>query len=210
VYILRYPLGDEGKPLLHVFATPERAMGQAQRKLRLRGDDAQGLVPLPIVSVDRLADAYDSARANVLTLPRLAMTPGNAKFLGTQWPIPMTLTYQLNLWCKQLRDISALTVQLLHLFPPSQVKYLTVEHPAPFGRRIVPALITDVSDSPKVGEAEKERLLRRVFTIRVDGWVARPANEYGYVEQVTVDFYESDDMVTEGEHLGQTVVTEGA
>ena len=130
------------------------------------------------------------------------------RYYGIDWPIPMMLTYQISIWTRQIRDMNDLVVQWMMLFDHTPLRYMTVEHAFPVGDLIVPVRVTEITGVPMIPEAEKQRLIRKVITVEVDGWVTRPVLETGIVEKVSVDYYESDDMETEDDLLGHTETTE--
>ena len=61
------------------------------------------------------------------------------------------------------------------------------------GERLVAAHATELTTVPMIPEAEKQRMIRRVATLVVGGWVVYPHTQYSIVETVLVDFRDSPD-----------------
>jgi hypothetical protein len=208
VHCLTYPpVPDQARPVLHVFATPERALAQVERKLAQRGDGAQKVAPLPFVSIERIADAFDPKRASCSKFYRLWRTPDYKTYYGMQYPIPMILTYQISLWSREIQDINDLMVQWMLMFDHSPMKYIRVEHPFPLWQLIVPVFVTEIAHVPTIPNPEAQRLVRKTITCQVYGWIVRAADRYPVIEKVITNVYSSGDMVTEGDLLGHVVVT---
>ena len=203
VHLVRY----RGRPLLHVFAVPERAMAQIERKLKERGEDsAQRVTPLPFVAIDRIDESFEVSRASRAVWRRFAHTAGD-RYFKLPWPIPMRLTYQITFWVRELEDSNDFLVQWLSMFDHTPLRYIEVKHPFPMNIKIVPVLVTEIARPSAIVGEEKQRNLRLVVTNVVSGWIMRPAIEHGIVETVTTEFIESEDLVTEGDTLGTVVVT---
>ena len=206
---LKYPpVADQVRPILIVFTVPERAFAQAERRIKDQTHgDAQKSYVLPLISVDRVDDAYDIKRSNRNHVRRIAWTADRKKFYGMKFPIPMRLTYQVTFWTKTLRDRNDLTTQFMFLFDPGPLTYLTVEHPFPMGTRIVFTQLTETRNLPPIESPDAQRVLRRVFTLIVNGWIIPPPLQTGVVERVTTYIERSDDLVTRDELLDTVVVT---
>jgi hypothetical protein len=155
-----------------------------------------------------LSEKFIATRATRGKLPRLYEDEVAKKYYGTAWPIPMDLTYQVSLWAKEVEDLNDLLVQWMLMFDHTPRKYLTVEHPFPVGSLIVPVTVTEIYTAPAFPEVEKQRVVRRVITVLVEGWIARAVERYGIVEKVITEYYDSDDLIHEKEHIGHVVVTE--
>jgi hypothetical protein len=213
IHRLRFPpTPGEERPVLHVFATPERALAQVERKLRNRPDRANTAFPLPFLSVERLSEDFDMNRTSRATFRRMWQreTDRGTRFYSMPWPVPMNLTYQLTMWADQIQDINYLLVQFVGLFDNGKLIYLTVPHPFPLEQRIVATELAEIAKVPMVGEPEAERLVRRTMTFVVYGWVSREALEYGRVEKVITRFYDSPDLIQDGDLIGETETTEPA
>lgn len=81
------------KPVFCVFASPERAFAQAALQIARRRDepvDPQNLdlkvVPLPIISIARLAPELDLTRYVRVKMNRLQQTTDGRHFYGTWMP----------------------------------------------------------------------------------------------------------------------------
>ena len=206
---LLHMLTHGGRPVLHVFATPERAFAQVERKLKNRPDEAQRVFPMPFLSLERLSETFDPKRASRARIRRLMVSKDGTRYAGMKFPIPVNLLYQISIWTKQIRDITDLIVQWFQLFDHTPLRYLTVNHPLPMGERLVAAITREVTSVPMIPEAEKQRVIRRVITLEVGGWIIYKPDFYGIVEKVSVDFRDSDDVDTDdGDCLEGMEVTE--
>jgi len=202
---LRSPPAESGAPLLCVFATPERAFAQVWKRLESRKDDAQKTFPLSFASVDMTDADPDPPRDRPGDLRRFASywdrQAGREVFVALPWPRPVTLTYQATFWTRDKIDLDDLLVQLLLLATvPGAGLYLSVQHPEPMGERLVYLRITGTERLSAIEAPDRQRMLRMVATLEIDGWIARPARPYGRVEKVTSELYESLDLES-ADHL---------
>jgi len=199
----------DGKPILRVFATPERAFAQVKKWFKERRDRDVRTIPLPIVSLFRIAAALDHARYHKTTrYHKMYYTPDRKKYYGMRYPQPVTLTFQIDLWARLIRDLEDATAQFLQKFRINET-YLTVKHPFPMGERLVLTLLRDELgvDTTGLEAGGEQRTLRRTFTLDVYGWVSYPADEFGIVEQIETTIIESDDPAEGDEGSVLDVVT---
>lgn len=197
---LRY----RGRPVLSVFATPERAFAQVRRQLRERKEEDLKVIPLPFVSIGRGSAAFDPGRFNPNKFPILYRTKDWIKHYTSRFPQPVVIPYQVDVWTRLLRDLDDLTIQL-HTMLTANFTYLRVDHPFPFGWRIVFTVLSEVADASELEVGEEQRTLRRVFRFGVNGWVTYPAETIGIVEKTTVEIIDSPDLEEEKETLDTVV-----
>ena len=204
------PVLDLQKPLLCVFATPERAFAQVEKRLPEISDGVQKKYPLVFCSIDRLSDDYDPERDSRAGLRRFGLTEDRSKYYNMSWPLPVTLLYQVTIWSRQLRDLDGLATQLRMLFTrPGAMSYIEVDHPFPMCKRIVPIREAESRRLPMIEAADQQRVLRREVSLELTGWLIRAPEEVGIVEKVTTEIYDSDDLETLGDELDTFSVTEG-
>lgn len=216
--VLRY----NNRPLMCVFATPERAFAQAERILTERGgslpnrspdqppagrtDDRKPVViPVPISSVDLTSYALDRSRYVEYTHRRVYYLPETKRYVNVKRPLPMNLTYNISIWARLLEDLDDFLGQLYMQTRISEF-YLPVTHKYPIGDKIVLSFLLDPKDDPKVHEVGKNRLLRRVFPIKICGWLCYDPYEISRIEKVTTRVYDTEAVPA---NLLQTVVEVG-
>jgi hypothetical protein len=184
------------KPILTVFATPERAFGQIRHLIRQKRGEDPGVVPLPFVSLGRVMGAHDWTRFNASQIRRMYYNPDQTKYYGTKMPQPITLTYQIDIWCRDLTDLDAQWSQFLLRLSNGKDVYLTVDHPFPFGERIVLFTYEGFQDRSELEPVENKRVLRRSLTFQGNAWVVYPADEVGIVKTQHIQIWESTDLDT--------------
>lgn len=191
---LRYPpVPDLARPLVCVFATPERAFAQIDKRLPDTPDDAQKKYPLSFASIDRLSVEYDISRGRRAKLRRFMYNADSTGFWHMDWPIPVVLTYQVTLWSRLLRDLDDLNMQMHLLFElTGPVTYIEVDHPFPMDSKIILAKLTESRQLPFVESPDAQRTVRRENTITMDGWIVRAPEEVGMVASIGVTVYDSD------------------
>lgn len=193
------------RPILCVFATPERAFAQVEKQIRERRGSPPKVLPLAWLSIQRTTSVFDHERYNNGTLRRMYYTPDRSKYYGTLKPQPVNLQYDVNFWTRNLEDLDSLTAQMLVRMRPHEF-WITVDHPFPIRQRNVLVTLGDPRDFSQLEPNEKQRVLRRSFPLTVYGWICFPVEEVGIVEEVTTEVYESDDMETLGDLLDTIVV----
>jgi len=201
------------RPLLCCFATPDRAFAQIRKMVRERtgqdvtrmenpiayldaGGEAQRkpeVTPLPFASLGRIGVGLDLTRYVRFYFRRRYYTADRTKYYGMKRPLPINLSYQVDLWARDLFDLDDLANQML-LRLEADYFYLTVEHPFPMGEKIVYTKFEGVVDKSDLEPAEQQRVLRKSFTFTVHGWLAYPADEYGIVETAGIEIDRSEDL----------------
>jgi len=213
---MSYPPTENARKLLCVFATPERAFGEVWERLnagKKYDPKDQKTVPLPYASIDRTAVDFDPNRdRQVATFRRMGSLwdhkKGEEVFYEMPWPIPVTISYQITFWVRQIRDGDDLVMQLhLLLDMPGRGIYLDVEHPFPMDKKLVWTHLGEVRRLPVIEAPGRQRQLRTAVELIMDGWIARPARFYTRVEEIRIETSESADMVTPGQLLDVTVIT---
>jgi len=203
------PVPDDARPLVCVFATPERAFAQIDKRLPDTPDDAQKKYPLSFASIDRLAVEYDIKRDRRAKLRRFMYNADRTKFWHMDWPIPVVLTYQVTLWSRLLRDLDDLNMQMHLLFPlTGPIAYIEVDHPFPMDSKIILARLTESRQLPMIESPKSQRTIRRENTVTMEGWIVRAPEEVGIVESIDIDVYHSEDMETEDYLLDSYTVEE--
>ena len=195
-----------------VFATPDRAFAQMRSQIaRKRGipiDDIKNLsIPLPIISLSRVTQKLDLSRYVRHIFNRLYTDPSTGTYLGMIRPQPWDMTYQVDVWARNIQDLDEIAAQIV-LWLRADEFYLTVNHLIPMGERIVLTQLTDVADNSKMESGEDKRTLRRTFTFVVHGWIVHEPREARIVRKIVTDIYDFTDEY-DPVFLDQIVVTTG-
>jgi len=201
------------RPLITVFASPERAWGQLRYWLKQHKMDTE-TIPLPFGSVDRLSEEYDPSRFNNANLFRIAHNVTEGKWYGMRRPLPYTFLYQFDLWARNKKDLDLIGTQL-SLRQRADECYLLVDFPqipngdcSGFVQLWTLMLSKGCKESSQLEPGAKDqRVLRRSFTYEVKGWKVFEPEEHGIVEQVRTEVYQTEDMVTTTGLLDTIVVT---
>lgn len=185
---------DVTRPVLTVFATPERAFAQVQKQLaRVRKIDEEQsktiTIPLPIISVSRGAPLFDPTRYNNASYPRMLQNAAG-ETLGMRAPKPYNIPYTVDIWTRTLEEQVAISNQFLQWLDFDYF-YLHVAHPAPLGERIVYTRFVGAADSSQLATgSEKQRSLRYTMSFHVNGWLTDDVAVAGSVIQTAiVDLY---------------------
>ena len=212
---LRWPQGPTGKNLVTVFATPERAFAQVWKRLHPSSDSkltVQKTAPLPFGTVNRISEPYDPKRDRKGVFRKWCESADGLTYYNMRWPRPVNLLYEITLWTRNLRDLDSLANQLYEQFTEAGPRtYLTVDHPPVLGEKIIHTTITDDRRLPLVEASDKQRTLRRVITLQLEGWISRETTTTGIVETVITSIeedtggdFDEDDLIV----LEEITVTE--
>jgi len=191
----------EGRHLLTVFATPERAMAQVRRLVEQRAGEKPTVVPLPFASISRTTNQPDLSRFCEHTHIRTFWKEATQRFQKVRRPQPVKLIFQVNLWTRLLRDIEYVQGQLFRDLRATE-KYLTpVTVPYPFDRLGCRVVYKGMTDASRLEGGGDQRILRRIFNFECDAWICYNVVETPIVERIDVEICRSEDMETEEELL---------
>jgi len=182
------------KPILSVFASPERAFGQIEKVVRERQGDTPKVIPLPFVSISRILHALDSTRyvrVPYLNRFRHPTDPDN-KFMGTDRPQPMNLTYQVDFWSRNLSDLDNLMVQLIQKLRFNEI-FLSVDLTEPFHHQLARTRLDGIAEAGDRLAGPRQRVLRRILTFVIEGWVFYIPTEYGRVKTIITEIWDWPD-----------------
>ncbi len=186
------------RPILCVFATPERAFSQAAKAIKkLTGTEPDlKTIPLPIISVNRTSQIYDPERFVNYTFRREFFNEVPQNFSKVERPRPEKLTYEVSLWARNLRHIDNIYGQMVRSLH-SDYTYLTVLHPPPFGDMACFTRLTDPRNVSNLEPGQEQRSLRRIYPFLVDAWICYVPEDLGRVDEMTIELWESSDLETE-------------
>jgi len=187
----------KGKPILCVFATPERAFSQAALAIKKRTgiDHDLKTIPLPIFSINRVSQIFDPTRYVRYHFNREFPISGESAFHHVERPRPEKVTYDVSLWARNLRDIDSVYGQMVRTIRADCV-HLPVEHPEPFGNLYCQAILADPRNMSVLEPERDQRTLRRVFPFVIEAWICYEPTEVGRIEHIEVELWDSDDLET--------------
>ncbi len=215
---------DRAAPI--VFATPDRAFSEMRDLLTLlgpsRGSEGTATlrgqnVPLPFLSLSEAGfDEYDGSRDNFGVIRKMWQTPDEKVAINVDWPTPVTLPYQLDFWCENLRQMRQFRSQIRKLFK-MQVAYVFVDFTSPrwlgFDEPIDPALrllgdrkvalnISSWTDASNLEPAEGKRQIRGNLSMTLNAWLPRDFVRVPICHSIAVELRE----ITSNELIGTSTV----
>ena len=195
----------DNRPLLTVFATPDRAFAQAEERLRQGNKPGPVAIPLTFSSLSRTGPGvFNPNRFTEAFDEKLYRSRDGKKFLGMRAPKPVTLEYQIEVWGRNKFDIDWVEEQMWCRCRNNEF-WITVDHPFPMGKKLVLGWIEDVRDGPIYGDPQKARAIRRTTTIKLNGWIMFRPSETPVVQQIVTDVYNMNPDGTHGEFFFETV-----
>jgi hypothetical protein len=95
------------------------------------------------------------------------------KFYAFQWPTPIDLEYQVDLWAKTGQDLQMMRTAILSRFEhhPKET-FLQAQFPF-YGRKLLPLEWISDNDTSDLESDEKERTLRRTMIFTLHGWILK-------------------------------------
>lgn len=160
-----------------VFATPDRAFGQYGRTLeeKYKKRFNKESLPLPFISMSRLGVVDDPSRREYAKIRKRMLSKDRRKWVGGNYPIPVNLGYEINIWSKTLRTADAIRLQLKRSFYRSQLVVLDIYHPLPLSWQKVIMRYTGFTDNTNLepGTTE-ERMVRHTHSFEIEGWITYP------------------------------------
>lgn len=182
------------KPVPIVFASPDRAFGQAAQRLcpgKEINFDTPGAIkaiPLPFASLDMSGDPeFDRARWSNRRVRYAGISYDNREMLQYKYPTPINLTYQLSIWAKTKLELDQYTADFIRQFRGDEL-FIKVLHGNGFGIRCIPVLWEAVQQAVDLEPAQGSRVLRRVFQILVKGWIPHDPYTVRTVLRLDVEF----------------------
>ena len=95
------------------------------------------------------------------------------QFYGFQWPMPINIEYQIDLWAKTGQDLQMMRSAILSRFEhhPSET-FIQTNFPF-YGNKMIPLEFVSDSDVSDLESDEKERTLRRSMLMVMKGWLLK-------------------------------------
>lgn len=142
----------------------------------------QQVIPLPQIALTGQSITMDPdrwTRAQVRYLQSGPMTDAKVMWVDNQktmvfhcpFPLPIDLSYQVDLWAKTNQDLRYLKTAILARFSLHPMEtWLTAEFPN-YGDKQLFIEFADGSDTSELETGEEERQLRFTFSVILKGWI---------------------------------------
>lgn len=179
----------DGKYVPVVFATPRRAVAELQKAYKIKN---QEVIPLPYISVQRLAPVLDQLRYARGFHRGVYLSDNGKSSLVIKRGTPYTVDYQINVWDKKRYRLQEIVEQYLSRYWP--MHRLLVDYGPPYdaiGCHVSIMTIEDLSEL-EPGE-DADRMLRHNIQISIEGWAFEDAVWVPTVDEVIVCIKENDE-----------------
>lgn len=164
-----------------IYANPERAIA------KIKQDNS---VILPLISVSQTKSAVDSSRARYKTLliNEVSYDPikNKAVRILSIAPVPVDISYSINIWCKYKSDLDQITEQIRLKFNPDADLVIP-------GHNSVKAYLgEDGSDDAGLEAADKDdRELKSSLSVKISTYLSNPKfilTSNGTIERLNLEF----------------------
>lgn len=160
-----------------VFATPERAFSQYGKILedKYKKRFNPETIPLPMISMSRSSFVEDESRRQTAKIRKRFISLDHKYWVGGNYPIPVNLGYEINLWSKTLKTADVVRLELFRKFYRSRLVVMDVFHPLPVSWIKVIMKQTGFADNTSLepGTVE-ERSIRHTYSFEIEGWLTYP------------------------------------
>ena len=199
---LKHVLAPVEPTIIILQASPMRAFADAAAMLA-KGMDNPGLldgedlnrsanVPLPLVSVTPGAPTKRETQ-RITPMRNLFRTdlPGTDPKIRERWvakpPLPVWLTYTVELWTKTRSTMNALVTALQLKFDPYMAWGEVHIDDWFWGSLWMPIHLDNMTDSSEFESAEEDRVLRHTINFRVEAWAFHPPEKDFTVHKTTIE-----------------------
>ena len=127
---------------------------------------------LPRIAITRLSQRNDPTRYNSNRIRRLGFKnpPNQNSMLSGKFPTPTSITYQVDLHTRYVKEMNLWERFVMDEFAPSYM-YLKIRPNDVWGDKIYyNELEGDIDDNSDLEPDEQERQIRKTFTFRSDAW----------------------------------------
>jgi hypothetical protein len=164
-----------------IYANPERAVA------KIKQDNS---VILPLISVSQTKSSIDSSRSRYKTLliNEVSYDPikNKAVRILSIAPVPVDITYNINIWCKYKSDLDQITEQIRLKFNPDADLVI------PGHNSIKAYLGEDNSDEAGLEAADKDdRELKSSLSVKISTYLSNPKfvlTSNGTIERLNLEF----------------------
>ena len=172
-------------------------IGEIERQSKEVAQTEPQVVPLPFISLGRISEAYDPKRFircffnNVIgyTVSGPSGPSGPTMTWSVKRPLPWNLTYQVDVWGRDLLHVDDIKNQILLNLQLGEGFYLQVQHPYPSLLKLVWTTLNNVTDTSTLESLTKNRVLRKTLTFTVHGWLCYPPVFLEEVQTMDLDPY---------------------
>lgn len=174
---------SDGSVIPIVFASAERAFATISE---LYGEPNCTRVPLPAMALSR-SDISDNRELYVhkqRSIYRYDDAPNHTKVKVAQSPQPKLLTYTLEAWCRTMREMNNLILQLSTKFN-LDLAYIRVDLEE-FGVKRFALKLESSTDASELEYGEQDRKLRHSLTMTLNGVFHKPMRTIETVKSVDV------------------------
>lgn len=178
-----------------------------------RGDDGTATrrdenIPLPFASLSEAGlEEYDGSRDNAGVIRGMYVDRELRKGVNVDWPTPVDLPYQLDVWCETRGQLRSIIRQVRRLFK-LQLTYVEFNFQSPrwiedglevppevlmLGRRQVALNTTGWTDASKLETQEERREIRASLSMVLKAWMARGYTEVPLVREIRTEIRSKTD-----------------
>lgn len=176
-------IDDENKviPIRCIYANPERAIAKIKQ---------ENNIILPLVSVSQDKSKVDLARSRYKTLlvheTKYDPVKNRAIRILSLAPVPIEITYNVNVWCKYKSDLDQIVEQINLKFNPDADLSIP-------GHTLIKAYLgEDTSASSDLEATDKEdRVIKRTYSVNISTYLNNPKfiiTSNGAIERLNLEF----------------------
>jgi len=126
---------------------------------------------LPRISVWRTGINFDPSRFNCNYLTRLKYNASKTSIAQMKFPIPISLSYQVDIWSRYRGMMQLIQLQVLQDLISQPPMYLSILFGSDLGQKLIPAFLDGQTDNSDLEPGERLRRIRQTLDIRLDGWI---------------------------------------
>lgn len=149
----------------------------------------------PRIAVTRLDYVNDPIRFNSNRVRRLGWcsTPVQHALRSAKFPAPVNISYQVDLWTRFAKEMNLWVQQVMFDFA-SQYIYLSIRPDSVWQDKLfIVFLEGGVADNSELDPGEGDRIIRRTFTLRVEGWIFDQSFlDVGVVKSLEFQWFDQD------------------
>lgn len=160
-----------------IFATPSNAWAFSEYTTGNQEESpdyaASHNVHYPVMSLQRFQPQMDKSRYSRALRRKLSWSPdGNAVMQGLQ-PVPVTMSYQLDVLTLTMRDANSIFLYLSRQYLDKVPQLVKVNHGDPWGYLPIYIFLDSVRDTSQLETSGEraEKILRTVYTFSVNGQI---------------------------------------
>lgn len=193
------PDDPESNKAYWAFAPADRAFSEIRRYLDpdddntivdVLDDKELGELPLPIVSIARVTEAFDPVRyTGRQQFENMGFVDSDTKIdlYSARFPLPYTFDYQFDVWTDLFQHQNNIKYQVLSQFDP-MFDILTVNLGEGRGNKYARLEIVDLTDNSDLESGTERSMKRFTYTIRLYGHLWRQITSVKSVLEIRIDW----------------------